>query len=67
MGGKDELRAEVERLKTDLDEARAWIADLRDAGQELVDIVEGHVRDGDRLDSFTTQPMRRALQERDKG
>lgn len=35
--------------------------DLEESLRELCDVVEGHVEDGDVLDSFTTQPARTAL------
>lgn len=35
--------------------------DLLEALKELVDIVEGHLNDGDRLDSFTLQPAHAAI------
>ena len=34
---------------------------LRECGQELVDLVDDHIYNGLVLDTFTTQPMRRAL------
>lgn len=34
---------------------------LRDALEELVGIVRGHIEDGDKLDSFTLQPAIAAL------
>jgi len=46
-GISDARLAEVERLEAAL--------------RELVDIVQGHLDDGDRLDSFTLQPARAAL------
>lgn len=34
---------------------------LREVLEELVDIVQGHLEDGDKLDSFTLQPAKQAL------
>jgi len=35
---------------------------LLEALKELTDIVEGHVNDGDKLDSFSAQPQRLAIE-----
>lgn len=62
------LRAQVDSLTQQLtaatnDAARAElrVRDLREAGDELNDIVTGHIDDGDKLDSISLQPMRTAL------
>ena len=41
--------------------AEAQVATLREALDELADIVQGHLDDGDKLDSFTLRPARAAL------
>ena len=43
------------------DEARAERDRYQAALEELVDIVRGHIEDGDKLDSFTLQPAEQAL------
>lgn len=50
---RDEARANARLI--------AAAPDLLAALMELVDIVEGHVEDGDTLDSLTLQPARAAL------
>lgn len=57
------VRLETERdaIRADLARAEAQVATLREALDELADIVQGHLDDGDKLDSFTLRPARAAL------
>lgn len=57
------LASDYDALKDERDVLAAHVERLRDAGAELVDLMDG-VREGDyKPDSFTNQPMIRALAE----